>query len=173
MRVIIFFDFFSIFQELEQVGIKEIDFESLVTFCAAEEEGRFLKSGFAYFPINPENSTKDDLLIDEIVQLGFLIRKKDYRKKDLQLLCNFKVEITLDCIEVTNKNSTDIVVIFSNDSDLIPLVEKLKLSGIRVEITGFQPSKLGDHASGFIDLRNVTKDQNELIDEKTLNNKGE
>jgi uncharacterized LabA/DUF88 family protein len=162
MRIIIFFDFVTIYKELEDMGIEEIDYSVLIDYLAAEDEQRIFMSGFAYFPIDPENPTKNDSIVEELKAYGFQIRKKEYKTDGLMMQCDFGVDLALDCAEIFYNNKADIILIFSNNENLIPLIKRIKDRGTRIEIASFMKSAIIEYASGFININNAIQEDIEL-----------
>lgn len=150
--VAVFIDYHNITIGLRNQNM-EIDLIDLNNYLA---EGRKLIGTFIYFGINPNDPESNRDLIERLNKAGFLIRQKIAKVlPNGSLKCNCDVEMVLDILEFVEKTKPNIVVLVTGDGDFIPLVQKLRMQGIRVEIASFDgvlSKELKNTASGFIDL---------------------
>ena len=101
--------------------------------------------------------------------LGFIVRKKELRKKELKRISvisengesiiekgNMDVEMTIDAIH--NMSKYDIAVLFSGDADFLALVNYIKNGGKKVYIYSSKDNisrELKTGGNGYYDLRDI------------------
>ena len=168
MKVFIFMDYQSFDCELKSNDISEINYKALVDYLAKESENRYLMNGYAYFAINPRAVNEHNREIEELRDLGFQINKKVGIKKDYTYSCNLETEMTLDMTSVAYSMNPDIMVLISNNPNLVPLVVHLKRRGIRVEVASFMDSDLSIVASDFINLSLALEEENGEVSEDIM-----
>lgn len=149
MKVAIFLDFESIFNDLEYYGLTEFDYEQLIDYLAETKDNRELIMGYSYMSLENDSKTSYDELQQKLKNLGFINRTKIIAENKSP---SFEVELTTDLIEVIQNSKVDIVVIYSNNNDYAFLIDRIQQKGIRVEVTGFGRNSLKENALGFIDL---------------------
>src|SRR5205085_7614699 len=129
-----------------------MDYHHLLQYVGEE---RFLVDAHCYVPINPRNEHRLDREIEELWRSGYIVTTKVGTIAGGTYKCNFDVEITMDMLKVVYQVKPDIIVLASGDSDFVSLVQDVRKSGVRVEVTAFEESA-GTHmmskCSGFIDL---------------------
>jgi uncharacterized LabA/DUF88 family protein len=144
------------FREFQQ----RIDYLGLRDYLA---EGRFLVETFAYVPVSPYQPDKKKDFIDFLQRNGFLVRAKLGKPRtENRWKCNFDVELAVDMLHFAHHGRVDIIVIGSGDGDLIPVLQEIRLSGIRCEVASTLKTVSQDllaAASGFIDLGKVIREQ--------------
>jgi len=103
--------------------------------------------------------------------LGFIVRKKELRKKELKRISvisengesiiekgNMDVEMTIDAIH--NIGKYDIAVLFSGDADFLALVSYIRNGGKKVYIYSSKNNishELKTGGDGYCDLRNINE----------------
>ena len=93
---------------------------------------------------------------EALSRFGYEVRIKDLRprsEKDAPK-ASWLVGMTVDALALAPR--LDVIVLVSGDGDLLPLVEALKKSGVRVEIVGFQgstASELSRSADDYIPIQ--------------------
>jgi uncharacterized LabA/DUF88 family protein len=174
MNVVIFFEFKSIFEDLEKSGLKEIDLELLIDYLADSRDNRNFIIGYSYLEIDEEQHTSMDVVLKELKDSGFITRTKNKGENN-----GFEVDITVDVFKVLMTGHADIIVIYSKNNKLIPMINEVQSMGLRVEITGTQENELSDVALGFINLTKAYVDYSDaqevhsITDEQTENKKEE
>ncbi len=156
-RVAIFADYPNTLAALRRAG-RQIDLVALRDYLA---EGRHLIEAFLYVGSHPlpEQAQADQAALHRLRQHGFLIRTKPaHLLPNGQLHCTFDLELALDVQEFVARTRPDIVVIVTGSGDFTPLVQRLRLQGIRVEVAslpGSIPAALHGMANGFVDLAQI------------------
>ncbi|MFH1287138.1 MAG: NYN domain-containing protein [bacterium] len=148
----IFIDYSNLFIGLRNQN-KEIDLTVLREYLSA---GRKLLECYIYIAINPNQPETSHELISQLNEAGFSVKQKIAKVfPNGSLKCDTDIEMALDILDFVEKAKPDIIVLVTGDSDFIPLVEKLKSQGIRIEIASFKgiiSRELKDSASGYIDI---------------------
>ena len=121
-----------------------------------------------YSPIRP--------LVDWLNYNGYQVRLKTIREyfdgtEKKRCRGNFEVDLTVDALEVADR--IDHVVLFSGDSDYVPLLAALQRKGIRVSIVSTMKSKspivsdeLRRQADVFIELDDLRETIGRAIKEE-------
>lgn len=163
-RTVVFIDYHNTLNALRREG-RQIDLAALRDYLA---EGRHLVEAFLYIATHPqpERQGADQLVLQQLRQHGFLVRSKvGQLLSNGRLKCNFDLEMALDVQEFTARTRPDIVVLVTGDGDFAPLVQRLRLRGIRVEVAstlGSVSAALRAMANGFVDLIRVGQEVDHL-----------
>lgn len=150
--VAVFIDYSNLFIGLRNQD-KEVDLIELTSYLT---EGRESMTTYIYFGISQDDPQSKRDLIERLSEAGFCVRQKTAKVlPDGRFKCDMDIEMTLDVLDFVKKHKPNIVVLVTGDSDFIPLVNKLILQGIRVEIASFPgvvSHGLKESASGYINL---------------------
>jgi len=150
----VFVDYGNTLQALRHAG-HQIDLVALRDYLA---EGRQLIEVLVYIATHPqpERHRGDQLALDRLRRNGFLIRSKVGKLlPNGQLRCHLDLEIALDVQDFITYAHPDIVVLVTGSGAMTPLVQRLRLHGIRVEVASTSASvspSLRAMANGFVDL---------------------
>ncbi len=153
-RVVAFVDYHNTVHALRREG-RRIDLGALRAYLA---EGRHLLEAFLYIATHPrpERYEADAATLHRLRQHGFLVRTKmGQLLPNGRLKCDFDLEMALDVQEFAARTHPDIIVLVSGDGDFAPLVQRLRLQGVRVEVAstpGSVSANLRAMANGFVDL---------------------
>ncbi len=162
-RTVAFVDYHNTLNALRRVG-RQIDLAALRDYLA---EGRHLVEAFLYIATHPQPAQQeaDRGSLHRLRQHGFLVRTKvGQLLPNGRLKCGFdpsgrasgrSLEMALDVQEFVARVQPDIVVLVTGDGDFTPLVQRLRLRGIRVEVAstpGSVSAALRAMANGFVDL---------------------
>lgn len=156
-RVAIFADYPNTLDALRRAG-RQIDLVALRDYLA---EGRHLIEAFLYVGVHPlpAHAQADQATLQRLRQHGFLVRTKPAQLlPNGQPHCAFDLELALDVQEFVARTRPDIVVIVTGNGDFTPLVQRLRLQGIRVEVASLPdsiPAALLGMANGFVDLTQI------------------
>ncbi|MBN1935637.1 MAG: NYN domain-containing protein [Anaerolineae bacterium] len=156
-RVAVFVDYHNTLHALRRVG-RQIDLLALHDYLS---EGRHLVEAMLYIATHPqpERQEEDRVTLHRLRQSGFLVRSKvGQLLPNGRLKCDFDLEMALDIQEFIVHSRPDIVVLVTGDGDFTPLVQRLRLRGVRVEIAstpGSVSAALRAMANGFIDLTRI------------------
>jgi hypothetical protein len=114
----------------------------------------------------PEHHEADQASLHHLRQHGFLVRSRmGQLLPNGRLKCDFDLEMALDVQEFTARTHPDIVVLVTGDGDFTPLVQRLRLRGIRVEVAstpGSVSAALRAMANGFVDLTRIGQELDNL-----------
>jgi uncharacterized LabA/DUF88 family protein len=154
-RAALFLDIANLEQAFRRYGTK-IDYLGLRDFIA---EGRCLVETFAYVPINPYDPERKRNFIDFLKRNGFLVRSKVGKPRpDHKWKCNFDIEMAVDMLHYAQHGRVDIVVMGSGDGDFIPILQAIRMNGVRCEVASTKETMAEDllgAANGFIDLGKI------------------
>ena len=154
-RLAAFLQLASLEQAFRQYGAK-IDYLGLRDFIA---EGRSLVETFVYLPISPYDPERKRNFIDFLKRNGFLVRSKVGKPRpDHKWKCNFDIEMAVDMLHYARHGRVDIVVMGSGDGDFAPLLQEIRMNGVRCEVAATRETMAEDLlgvASGFIDLGKI------------------
>ena len=149
----IFIDYHNLEGSLRNEGL-QIDLLSLQDYLA---KGRKLIETFVYIGFNPNNLQEDKNFHRFLKINGFIVRTKTARvKPDGSLKCDLDIELTLDIVDYVTTVRPEIVILITGDGDFVPLVNWLRMGGIRVEVGGIDSSMsqdLRESSNDYIDLR--------------------
>jgi uncharacterized LabA/DUF88 family protein len=125
-------------------------------------EGRWETETFIYLGVDPRQPQTREPLIRSLRSEGFLVRTKRARVNgDGSLKCDFDVALALDAWDFAREVHPSVIVIASGDRDYVPLVERLRLQGIRVEIAATPDAmshELLEAANDFVDLTQMEEE---------------
>lgn len=154
-RVAVFLDIANLEQAFRRYEAK-IDYLGLRDYIA---EGRFLVETFVYLPINPHDPERKRNFIDFLKRNGFWVRSKIGKPRpDNKWKCNFDIEMAVDMLHYAQHGRVDIVVLGSGDGDFIPVLQAIRMNGVRCEVASTKETMAEDllgAASGFIDLGKI------------------
>ncbi|MDQ7006007.1 MAG: NYN domain-containing protein [Acidobacteriota bacterium] len=115
-----------------------LDFEALL---ASVTSGRRLVRAVAYVVETPEIDQSS--FIHLLQMKAYEVKRKPLKiRPDRSMKGNWDLEMALDAL--TTAEHLDVVVLATGDGDFVPLVQQLKLRGLRVEVYGFRPSTAPD-----------------------------
>mgnify|MGYP001435257617 CR=1 FL=1 len=163
-RTVAFFDYHNTLNALRREG-RQIDLAALRDYLS---EGRHLVEAFLYIATHPlaEQQQADQAMLQRLRQHGFLIRSKvGQLLPNGRLKCDFDMEMALDVQDFVARARPDIVVLVTGDGDFTPLVQRLRLQGIRVEVAstpGTTAASLKAMANGFVDLTRLGEEIDHL-----------
>jgi uncharacterized LabA/DUF88 family protein len=163
-RAAIFVDYHNTLNALRREG-RQVDLGALRSYLA---EGRHLVEAFLYIATHPlsQHYEADQATLHQLRQHGFLVRSRmGQLLPNGRLKCDFDLEMALDIQEFVARTRPDIVVLVSGDGDFVPLAQRLRLRGIRVEVAstpGSVSAALQAMANGFVDLTHIGQDVDNL-----------
>lgn len=155
-RAAVFMDYPDTQQRLARAG-RQVDALALREYLA---EGRHLVEAFVYLATAPAPRRDGGAdLADRLHRHGFLVRSQPGQyTPDGYLSRDFTLDMALDIQEFAARVRPDIVILVTGNGALTPLVQRLRLQGIRVEVAA-PPSSVAPTlramANGFIDLTQV------------------
>ena len=115
-----------------------LDFDALL---ASVTSGRRLVRAVAYVVETPEIDQSS--FIHLLQMKAYEVKRKPLKiRPDRSMKGNWDLEMALDAL--TTADHLDVVVLATGDGDFVPLVQQLKLRGLRVEVYGFRPSTAPD-----------------------------
>jgi uncharacterized LabA/DUF88 family protein len=133
-----------------------VDYLGLREYIA---DGRSLVEAFAYVPMNPRHPERKRNFIDFLRRNGFWVRSKVGKPRPQnKWKCAFDIEMTLDMLRYARHARIDILVLGSGDGDMTPVLQELRMNGVRCEVASTRESIAEDLlgvASGFIDLGKI------------------
>ena len=153
-RVAVFVDYHNTLHALRRVG-QQIDLLALRDYLA---QGRHLVEILLYIATHPdpEQQQADRERLRRLSEHGFLVRTRVGQSlPNGRLKCDFDLEMALEVQEFVAHTRPDIVVLVTGDGDFEPLVQRLRLRGVRVEVAstpGSISNVLRAMANGFVDL---------------------
>ncbi len=132
-------------------------------------EGRHLLEAFVYMGIDPRQVEEGEAKARSLRSGGFIVRSKLAKfVENGKLKCNFDVALALDAADYTDKVKPDIAIIASGDGDYVPLAERLRMRGIRVEVAATPAAisqDLMEAVNSFIDLSQMPDEDESVIEE--------
>jgi uncharacterized LabA/DUF88 family protein len=168
--VAVFIDASNVWQAQKVKG-KMFDFEKLVTFISSKHGASKIKCYYytAYPAANTRSYSVDGkhkFFIFLKKQLGFVVRKKELKRISIetdtgygiQEKGNMDVEMTIDAIHY--KDSFDIALFFTGDSDFLALITYLRNAGKKVFVYSSRnnvSSELRNGSDGYTDILTVTR----------------
>jgi uncharacterized LabA/DUF88 family protein len=156
-RTVAFVDYHNTVHALRREG-RQIDLVALRDYLA---EGRHLVEAFLYIATHPQPDHQggDQATLHRLRQHGFLVRSKmGQLLPNGRLKCDFDLEMALDVQEFAARTRPNIVVLVTGDGDFTPLVQRLRLQGVRVEVAstpGSVSAALQAMANDFVDLTRI------------------
>lgn len=163
-RVAVFIDYHNTLHALRRVG-RQIDLVALRDYLA---EGRHVVETFLYIATHPmpDCQEADQATLHHLRQRGFLVRSRTGQLlPNGRLKCDFDLEMALDVQEFVARVRPDIVALVTGDGDFTPLVQRLRLQGVRVEVAsvpGSISTALQAMANGFVDLTQLGQEVDNL-----------
>jgi uncharacterized LabA/DUF88 family protein len=137
-RVIIFIDNSNIFQGFRKYDIKA-DYEQLKQIICMNRklEAIYLYEGVVY-PISPQ---KKKWYEDLKEKSGYIIKASfDKIAKSNAFEKKVDIQIAIDMVSLAYENAYDTGILLTGDGDFIPVVQKIKDLGKRVELWAFRYS---------------------------------
>lgn len=148
----IFIDYHNFEASLRDEGL-QADILSLREYLT---ENRRLLETFVYIGFNPNNAHEDGRIHRYLRVNGFLVRTKLAKvRPEGSLKCNLDVEMVLGVVEYVTNTKPDIVLLVTGDGDFVPLIQWLRIRGVRVEIASTPNTvsqDLRESANGYINL---------------------
>lgn len=163
-RTVAFVDYHNTLHALRREG-RQIDLVALRDYLA---EGRHLVEAFLYIATHPQPDRQeaDQAALHRLRQHGFLIRSKvGQLLPNGRLKCDFDLEMALDVQEFVARTRPGIVILVTGDGDFTPLVQRLRLQGVRVEVAstpGSVSAALRAMANRFVDLTRFGREVDNL-----------
>ena len=165
-RIVQFWDWHNVEGGFRELG-GQPDVLTLRDYLTA---GRRLLEVFVYAGIHPVHYEQSTKFHSFMRREGFVVKTKHGKLAENGLSrCNMDVEIALDVLDFARNVRPDTVIIASGDGDFIPVVQRLRDMGIRVEVAATKANgsnELREWASGFVDLgQAVAEFASEIIEE--------
>jgi uncharacterized LabA/DUF88 family protein len=148
-RVAVFMDAQNLYHTAKRVYNRKVNFGAVL---ASAVMGRGLVRALAYVIKTEEGD--ETAFIDALHKTGI-----ETRIKDLMIFSNgnkkadWDIGMAIDAVSLSPK--VDVIVLVTGDSDFVPLVEYLRMHGVRVELLSFGSStstKLIESVDEFLDL---------------------
>jgi uncharacterized LabA/DUF88 family protein len=169
-RVAVFIDASNLWEAQKVKGCL-FDFAKLKQYITSTYSTKELK--IFYYTAYPANGTRDYSLDGKhkfftylSKALGYTVRKKELKQIHIQTKAgilveekgNMDVEMVIDALHY--KDSYDIVLLFTGDSDFLALVSYLRTAGKKVFIYSSKnniSSELRTGADGYVELLDITE----------------
>jgi uncharacterized LabA/DUF88 family protein len=130
-RIGIFVDVQNMFYSAKHLYRAKINYRRLLDDLSA---GRQLVRAVAYLVTKPE--VDQTAFVDALTRLGYEIKIKYLKiRADGSAKGDWAMEMSLDVMAMAPR--LDTVVLVTGDGDYVPLVERLKVLGVRSEVVGF------------------------------------
>ncbi|HOX06279.1 MAG TPA: NYN domain-containing protein [Planctomycetota bacterium] len=130
-RVGLFVDVQNMFYSAKHLYQAKINYRRLLDDLTA---GRQLVRAVAYLVTKPE--VDQTAFVDALTRLGYEIKVKYLKiRPDGTAKGDWAMELSLDVMAVAPR--LDTVILVTGDGDYVPLVERLKVLGVRTEVVGF------------------------------------
>jgi uncharacterized LabA/DUF88 family protein len=127
----IFVDVQNMFYSAKHLYQAKINYRRLLDDLSA---GRQLVRAVAYLVTKPEVDQAS--FVDALTRLGYEIRIKYLKiRPDGSAKGDWAMELSLDAMAMAAR--LDTVVLVTGDGDYVPLVERLRVLGVRTEVVGF------------------------------------
>lgn len=153
-RVAIFVDVQNMYYAARNLFQSKLEFSKLLRHLV---RGRNLARALAYIVERP--GMEQNKFIEVLRRNGYEVRKRVVgERNDSSNRGDWNIGIALDALALANK--IDVAILVTGDGDFVPLVEKLAMDGVRVEIASFRETTSADlyHAA----------DQVHVLDEGVL-----
>ncbi len=130
-RIGIFVDVQNMFYSAKHLYQAKINYRRMLDDLSA---GRQLVRAVAYLVTKPE--VDQTAFVDALTRLGYEIKVKYLKiRPDGSAKGDWAMELSLDVMSMASR--LDGVVLVTGDGDYVPLVERLKVMGLRTEVVGF------------------------------------
>ncbi len=171
MKVSVFIDVSNLWAAQKVKG-RMFDYEKLKNYLKKENNASDLKVFF--YTAYPSNGSRDYDLTNRhkffvylSKSLGFVVRKKELKRikisselgESTQEKGNMDVEITIDAIH--NMKNYDTAILFSGDSDFLPLITYIRNGGKKVFVYSSKnnvSTELRTGVDGYVDVLNIKDD---------------
>jgi uncharacterized LabA/DUF88 family protein len=153
-RVGIFVDVQNMYYAARNIFQSKLEFSKLLKHLL---RGRVLARAMAYIVERP--GMEQDKFIEVLRRNGYEVRKRVVgERNDSTNRGDWNIGITLDAVSLASK--IDVAILVTGDGDFVPLVERLAIDGVRVEIASFRETTSSElfHAA----------DQMHFLDERVL-----
>jgi hypothetical protein len=172
MRVCVFLDLVNFKNELFSNNISSINLKSLLDYLTSPEENRYFLNGQVFTTIDKNKPYQDNDIYKELMDLGFVINKKQTALSKLPIKTNYEVDFTYKLMNIFYHHSPEIFVILADNQNYEPVINYLKDHGCSVEVASYNPdNSLKTIASSYIDLNLVsstTENDSELQENSNL-----
>jgi uncharacterized LabA/DUF88 family protein len=146
-RIGVFVDVQNMFYSAKHLYQAKINYRRLLEDLSS---GRQLVRAVAYLVTKPE--VDQTAFVDALTRLGYEIKIKYLKiRPDGSAKGDWAMEMSLDVMAMAPR--LDGVVLVTGDGDYVPLVERLKIMGVRAEVLGFPQNtatELMNSAHAFI-----------------------
>lgn len=148
-RIAVFIDAQNLYHSSRKLFNRRVNFAAVLNEAANDRD---VVRALAYLVTTEEGD--ESAFLEALHKAGI-----ETRLKDLQIFSNgakkadWDVGLAVDAIALADK--VDCIVLVTGDGDFIPLVEYLRMHGIKVELVSFAAStsnKLIESVDSFIDL---------------------
>ncbi len=153
-RVGIFVDVQNMYYAARNIFQSKLEFSKLLKHLL---RGRVLARAMAYIVERP--GMEQDKFIEVLRRNGYEVRKRVVgERNDSTNRGDWNIGITLDAVSLASK--IDVAILVTGDGDFVPLVERLAIDGVRVEVASFRETTSSElfHAA----------DQMHFLDERVL-----
>jgi uncharacterized LabA/DUF88 family protein len=148
-RVGMFVDVQNMFYSAKHLYHAKINYRRMLEDLTA---GRQLVRAVAYLVTKPE--VDQTAFVDALTRLGYEIQVKYLKiRPDGSVKGDWAMELSLDVMAMATR--LDTVILVTGDGDYVPLVDRLKVMGVRTEVVGFQQNtatELMNAAHAFIGI---------------------
>ncbi len=136
-RVALFVDVQNMFYGAKEKNAR-LDFEALLAAAAGD---RRLVRAVAY--VVESREIDQSAFIHLLRMKAYEVKRKPLRiRPDRSMKGNWDLEMALDALATSDH--VDVIVLVTGDGDFVPLVQQLRLKGVRVEVYGFPRSTAPD-----------------------------
>jgi len=131
-RVAIFVDVQNMYYAARNLYQSKLEFATLLKHLVSK---RVLQRALAYIVERP--GMEQNKFIEVLRRNGYEVRKRVVGdRSDPTSSGDWNIGITLDALAISPR--TDVCILVTGDGDFVPLVEKLRNDGVRVEIASFR-----------------------------------
>ncbi|MBC8260302.1 MAG: NYN domain-containing protein [Planctomycetia bacterium] len=131
-RVAIFVDVQNMYYAARNLYQSKLEFATLLKHLVSK---RVLQRALAYIVERP--GMEQNKFIEVLRRNGYEVRKRVVGDRtDPSNSGDWNIGITLDALAIAPR--TDVCILVTGDGDFVPLVERLKNEGVRVEIASFR-----------------------------------
>lgn len=137
-RVAIFVDVQNMYYAARNLYQSKLEFATLLKHLVSK---RVLQRALAYVVERP--GMEQNKFIEVLRRNGYEVRKRVVGdRSDPTSSGDWNIGITLDALAISPR--TDVCILVTGDGDFVPLVEKLRNDGVRVEIASFRDTTSND-----------------------------